>query len=129
MVDFNEIVDPGVPFEPTVEPPEPREWKCRLAGVTFEGRQKNIERYALANARYRLVRQPDNPYDTNAVMVTANGRDVGHVPNSDRSGRIADQIAPLIDAGCNLRVHFVRKLVNDKDLTKPTGLMVRIWEG
>ena len=102
---------------------EKREWKTKLVGVTFDNRQEAIENHARMNSRYRLVRQPDNKFDSNAVMVTANGRDIGYVP-----GRLAAELAPIIDNGTKLKVHFLRKLINEKDLSKPTGIMVRIWE-
>ena len=50
--------------------------------------------------RLLLVRQPDNPYDGNAVEVRwRNGRLLlGHLPR-----KIAAQIAPMLDAGSAVR--------------------------
>ena len=98
------------------------EWKTKLVGVTFDNRQDAIEKYAMQNSKYRLVRQPSNKFDVNAIMVTANGRDIGHVP-----GKLAKELAPIIDAGTKLRAHFVMKFVDPKG-KKPTGIMIRIWE-
>ena len=99
-----------------------REWKTRLAGVTFAGRQENIEHHARNNSIYKLIREPHNRFDINAIMVTANGREIGYIPK-----HLADELAPLIDAGVMLKVHFLRKLIDDKAV-KPTGMLVRIWE-
>jgi len=104
------------------EPKEKREWKTRLAGVTFEGRMENIERYAMANSRYRLVRQPDNKFDTKAIQVTANGHDIGFLPSY-----LSQELAPIMDSGIELNVHFRRALVNEKK-GEIVGLIVRIWE-
>lgn len=41
-----------------------------------------------------LVREPENPYDPNAIKVFTNGRFIGHLPRA-----IAARMAPEIDAG------------------------------
>lgn len=46
----------------------------------------NLERWAI------LHREPDNPYDTNAVAVYIFGQKVGHLSQSD-----AERYAPIID--------------------------------
>ena len=105
---------------------EKREWKTRLAGVTFDNRMETIERYALQNSKYQLIRQPENKYDINAIMVTADGHDIGFIPNS-KGRKLADELAALLDAGTELKVHFRRLLLNDKT-GKKVGIIVRIWE-
>ena len=99
----------------------PIDLKTRLAGVTFENRQQAIERFALVNAKYQLHRQPENKFDANAIMVTANGRDIGFIPKD-----LAAELAPVMDAGTNLRCHFRFKNVVDPD--KPKNVTIRIWE-
>ncbi|RYH06525.1 HIRAN domain-containing protein [Tropicimonas sp. IMCC6043] len=54
--------------------------------------------------RLQLVRQPENPYDGNAVEVWwRNGRlQLGHLPRD-----VATKVAPLIDAGDAIRCYAV----------------------
>ena len=123
MTDFNELTTPGTfPDEEAIE--GPREWKCRLAGVTFDGRQTTIKKFAFAKTKYELVRQPDNEYDPNAVMVTAAGHDIGYLPKY-----LAAELAPVIDAGQKINVQFRRLLINEKKPDIPAGIIVRVWEG
>lgn len=42
----------------------------------------------------RLVREPENPYDTNAVAVFVHDRPVGHLPAAN-----AERVAPRLDSG------------------------------
>ena len=66
----------------------------KLAGVTFEGRQDVLAQLA-PGAPLRLGRQPDNPYDANAVaLYDARGDQVGFF-----NRRLAAALAPVIDAG------------------------------
>ncbi|MDR3687008.1 MAG: single-stranded-DNA-specific exonuclease RecJ [Coriobacteriia bacterium] len=66
----------------------------KLAGVTFEGRQGVLERVS-AGTPLRLVRQPDNPYDANAIaMFDPQGDQVGFL-----NRRLAAALAPTVDAG------------------------------
>lgn len=66
----------------------------KLAGVTFEGRQDVLGRLA-PGSPLRLVRQPDNEFDANAVAVLD--------PHGDQVGflnrRLAGVLASVIDAG------------------------------
>ena len=124
MIDFNELTTPGtLPNEEAEESAAPKEWKCRLAGITFEGRQKTIKKFAFPKSKYELVRQPDNQYDENAIMVTAAGHDIGYLPKY-----LAAELAPIIDAGQKLNVQFRRLLVNEKKPDLPAGIIVRVWE-
>jgi len=95
-------------------------WAFKLVGVTFGNRQKHIFDHARYNSRYTLIREPQNPFDKNAILVKANGYDLGYVPRN-----LAETIAPLIDCGMLLKVKFVRKLIDDK-MANPAGIMIRI---
>lgn len=124
MVDFNELVTPGTfPNEEIDAGASPREWKCRLAGVTFNERQQTIKKFAFPKARYELVRQPENKYDPDAVMVTAAGHDIGYIPKY-----LSAELAPMIDAGQKLNVQFRRLLINEKKPELPAGIIVRVFE-
>jgi len=66
----------------------------KLAGVTFEGRQDIVSRLN-PGAPLRLVRQPDNEHDKNAVAVfDSHGGHVGYL-----NRRLAAVLAPAIDSG------------------------------
>ncbi len=78
----------------------------KLAGVTFEGRQDVLCRVA-AGTPLRLERQPENPYDANAIaLFDAEGDQVGFL-----NRRLAAALAPAIDAG----------VVYDVEVTDVTG--------
>jgi single-stranded-DNA-specific exonuclease len=71
----------------------------KLAGVSFEGRQDVVARLE-PGIPLRLVRQPDNEYDPNALAVmTPAGDQVGFL-----NRRLAAVLAPAIDAGAQWEV-------------------------
>jgi len=65
----------------------------RVVGVTFEGRQSVIVRLTYGNKLY-LVREPDNPHDSNAIKVVweKTGEQVGYINKN-----LAKDIAHIID--------------------------------
>jgi len=65
----------------------------RVAGVTFEGRQSVIARLTYGD-NLVLVREPDNPHDSNAIKVVweQTGEQVGYINKN-----LAKNIAPIID--------------------------------
>jgi single-stranded-DNA-specific exonuclease len=66
----------------------------KLAGVSFEGRQEAVARLA-AGSVLRLVRQPDNEFDPNAVaLFDVSGEQVGFF-----NRRLAAALAPELDHG------------------------------
>ena len=127
MIDFNELTPPGTfaneDTEESNDQSAVKEWKCRLAGVTFEGRQQTIKKFAFPKSNYELVRQPDNEYDENAILVTASGHDIGYLPKY-----LSAELAPIIDAGQKLNVQFRRLLINEKKPDLPAGIIVRVFE-
>ena len=70
------------------------EFDFLVAGVSFEGRHRTIERCLKAGDRVRILPEPGNPHDECAVAVTlADGRKIGYVPRTasgDVSGCIDD---------------------------------------
>jgi len=67
-------------------------FETRIAGVTYEGRQNEIETLHIGQPT-KLIREPENKYDTNAVKVIVKGnKSIGYI-NRD----LAKQIAPIID--------------------------------
>ncbi|HEX4014163.1 MAG TPA: helicase-related protein [Candidatus Cybelea sp.] len=80
----------------------------KLAGVSFEGRQDVIAGMR-PGAPLELRRQPDNPYDSNAIAVS-----YGHLQLGFLNKKLAAHIAPLIDAGARYRACVA-------SLTGPSG--------
>lgn len=70
----------------------------KLVGVTFDKRQDVIPTLH-DGEELTLVREPNNPFDTNAIRVlTKDGRDVGHIRKE-----IAAEISPIMDKGESYR--------------------------
>ena len=63
-----------------------RELFCRVAGVSFEGRQEIIKQVNEGDA-VELVPDPANVYDKNAIKVMHNNNQIGFVP-ADRAVEI-----------------------------------------
>lgn len=72
---------------------EPYDVTMDLAGTTQEGRPDRIEQLKIGD-EVRFVREPDNPYDTNAIDVRSEQGSLGHV-----HGEIAKFLSPLMDQG------------------------------
>lgn len=60
----------------------------RVAGVTFDGRQKLIKGIK-SGERVRLVQEPDNPYDPYAIKVVISNMHVGYIPK-ERARKISE---------------------------------------
>ncbi len=73
---------------------EKEEFYTKVVGVTFENRQAVVA--ALSDGeKLILVREPDNPYDPNAVRVEKTGEiQIGFL-----NARLARHFAPLLDRG------------------------------
>ena len=65
----------------------------------YEGREAWPE--LRAGARLDLVREPDNPYDANAVRVEWRGRKLGYVPQRDNAA-----VARHLDRGTALEARI-----------------------
>lgn len=105
-------------------------FNTKLVGVTFEGRQDRIA--ALDQGMpVRLQRQPENPYDSNAVAAYApDGAQIGFL-NRNLSGTLA----PVMDAGVEYdseitaitggedgKPYGVNILVSRRDLSDPSSI-------
>ena len=95
----------------------------KLAGVSFGQAQHNIKQWGCADiGTYALIREPDNPYDPNAIRVSLFGiHDMGYLPKI-----VAMQLASLMDAGRSFLAEFVR--INEFPPHKRVGLTIRIVE-
>ena len=70
------------------------EFYTKVAGVTFENRQRFIRRMT-AGERVSLVRDPYNPYDPNAIkVINSNGDHIGFI-----SKELASTMAMNMDSG------------------------------
>lgn len=70
----------------------------KIAGVTFEGRQKIVGNLAVGQ-RLKLVREPNNPYDPNAIAIkTEDSQHLGYI-----NKKLASAIAPEMDSGVKFR--------------------------
>lgn len=69
----------------------------KLVGVTFNNRQSNIINLHV-NDKLRLIREPDNIYDSNAILVCdQNFNELGHI-----SKDLVATLAPILDNGQEL---------------------------
>ena len=70
------------------------EFHTKVAGVSFDGRQR-IVRQTQVGEILSLVREPNNPYDSNAIMViNGSGNQLGFIPKE-----IASNLASDMDSG------------------------------
>lgn len=86
--------------------------KTRVAGISFDNRDGSSRQ---AHARLvrkgdplRLRREPENPYDANALAVEFVDKDdrtyqLGYVPRG-----LASVLAPMVDAGAKLEASVIR---------------------
>lgn len=96
--------------------------ETKLSGVSFGECQENIKRFGCQDTpNYRLVREPDNPHDHNAIKVCLASWVLGFIPKA-----LAAELAVQIDGG----KHFVADFVglNEYAGSEWVGITVRIFE-
>ena len=94
----------------------------KLTGVVFENAQETIRKFGCKDINsFALMREPENPYDPNAIRVHLGGLFLGYVPR-----HIAKELAPQMDAGKKLQAFFVQ--VNEHPKHERIGLTVSIEE-
>ena len=72
------------------------EFYTKVAGVTFDNRQRLIRRMSVGDT-VSLVRDPCNPYDSNAIkVINTNGDQIGFI-----SKELASTMAINMDSGVN----------------------------
>ena len=70
------------------------EFHTKVAGVTFDNRQRIIRRMSVGEI-VSLVRDPYNPYDSNAIkVINSNGDQIGFI-----SRELASSLAYQMDSG------------------------------
>jgi hypothetical protein len=95
----------------------------RLAGVSYGDAQQNIRKWGCRDIHsYALVREIENPHDTNAIRVALFGEFfMGYIPKD-----VAAQLAPLMDSGRLFDAEFVN--INRHPYHEVVGLTVKIVE-
>jgi single-stranded-DNA-specific exonuclease len=91
----------------------------KLAGVSFEGRQDVVARLA-PGVVLRVVREPDNPFDANAVaLLDPTGAQAGFF-----NRRLAVALAPLMDAGAVFEVTVTEVTGGGADESRGVNVLV-----
>lgn len=128
LVSFQEDIDEYFPvsFEHLADEPGKEEGMfpltTKLAGVQFDNAQENIKKFCCQDIpNYSLIREPGNPYDSNAVKVMLGNLYLGYLPKS-----VAAKVASYIDNGTHLVAEPVR--INESPYHKMVGMMIRIVE-
>ena len=94
----------------------------KLTGVSFGNCQENINLYGPpAITTYELNREPDNPFDSNAIRVGIDLYKFGYVPKP-----YAKKIAPKMDVGKKFMVESVS--LNQSPFHNIVGMTVKITE-
>ena len=105
-----------------------------VAGITHKNdgmkitRLQWVGRYVLGGSKFALEREPNNKCDKNAIKVIhilKSGQQIqlGYVPNRPPR-KLADELAPLMDAGWIPVVSFGRVHVNE-ETGEHRGLQLR----
>lgn len=86
-----------------------------VAGVTYEGRDEAVRRFASEGGRARVERDADNPADRNAIaVILATPIDGQDEPNWTLIGYVAADraalVAPLVDQGYFQNLSFVLRV-------------------
>lgn len=92
---------------------------CAVAGESFSNddgisRQDIIRKYAKAGIHVHLQREPENPYDTNAIAAYLGDHQIGYLRSE-----VAERHAPGLDSG-RYALYAVVKSVNGGTKTKPS---------
>jgi len=94
----------------------------RITGVTYDDAQENIQMFGCKDiGSFALVRERDNPYDSNAIRVALGDKKLGYIPKA-----LAKKLAPEMDAGKDFIALFVRR--NESPFYDIVGLTVKIIE-
>lgn len=82
----------------------------RVAGTTFDNRQKYLGYLKSQGKPFKtaLVREPNNPYDKNAILIMAHTQDNKRMPLGYVPRELAETLAPIIDAGRYIYINKVQ---------------------
>ena len=98
-------------------------------GVTFRGADypRNVfavgeaAAYARRPLRATLVREPDNPVDSNAIKVMVGSTHIGYVPKD-----VAGELSPEVDSGVDWLAIVDRMIVSPENPDQP-GLRLKVF--
>ena len=95
----------------------------KLSGVSFGDCQNNIKQFGCPDTGYYiLIREPNNPYDANAISISLGGVwHLGYIPSY-----LATELAPIMDAGKEFDAEFICR--NEHPVKTLVGITVRIVE-
>lgn len=92
----------------------------RLSGVTFGQAQQHINNLDKSDFQnISLVREHNNPFDSNAIKVVFGNYHLGYIPK-----QIAANLAPRIDSGEYFNIEYVAK--NTCSYNDVVGLTIKI---
>ena len=98
--------------------------KVQLVGTQFEGRAERIEHVHKGDT-VMLVREPENPYDTNAIDVRSPEGSLGHI-----GAELTPRYACLLDSGsmrCEGRIAEVTPLSMRSSKCKKALVTIRVY--
>lgn len=104
----------------------PTQFTTKVVGISFSSNYPDnifaiAEKVATKTAYCELVREPNNPHDTNSIRVDINGVAVGHLPRL-----IAMILAPSIDKGNNWLAEVDSIVISSQNINQP-GLKINVW--
>lgn len=124
--DVRNYVEAGEPIAPIPEGVE----MIPVVGVSFvEGYPSTVHKLAEIHLNrqrevmLRLVRNPDNPYDGNAIEVHFGDQMLGHIPKE-----VAARIAPIMDSGQELTATLYQVRISPENPNNP-GLDILLEGG
>ena len=86
-----------------------------VAGVSF--RQRDVKQCEIGD-KVKLVREPHNGYDKNAIAIFVGGRKIGFIPKEKNS-----ELASFMDAGGAVEARLL-ELVGGTEDFPTTGLVI-----
>lgn len=99
---------------------DPRELTIKIVGVTKEDCPHVVAKLKIGE-QLILQRQPDNPFDANAIRVhTAAGEKAGYIP-----GALAARLAPVMDAHGDTISAMVHSLQGDPSRGQSRGVTIQ----
>lgn len=98
----------------------------RVNGTQYRGLDSHFYESCSVGDSVILKREPNNPYDKNAIAVILNGSHIGYIPKKEAAARLT----PILDAGREYlaevsqisprkkRIYFVFSCLHIKNLLK-----------
>lgn len=84
------------------------EFYTKLVGVTFENRQEVIKNIC-DGVQVEIKREPDNPYDSNAIVITLSEEKLGYL-----NAKLARNLAATLDKGVPYEAYISQVTGRDK---------------